>query len=165
MSNTGSFICKANSIPLQVIVIGATNRLDTLDPALRRPGRFDRELRFALPDRAARLQILDIHTGTWNENKPDRETLEWIADNSSGYCGADLKVLGSLKDLRLIFFFLQYLCTEAVLIALRMQYPHIYMTNDRLAVDSQKIKVKKEHFLDAMRKIVPASRRGLHNVL
>ena len=76
---------------LQVIVIGATNRLDTLDPALRRPGRFDRELRFALPDRAARLQILDIHTATWNDNKPDRDTLEAIAEKTSGYCGADLK--------------------------------------------------------------------------
>jgi SpoVK/Ycf46/Vps4 family AAA+-type ATPase len=48
----------------QVVVIGATNRPDAIDPALRRPGRFDRELAFPLPDPVARASILDIHTGT-----------------------------------------------------------------------------------------------------
>ena len=47
----------------QVVVIGATNRPDAIDPALRRPGRFDRELLFPLPDAVARREILDIHTG------------------------------------------------------------------------------------------------------
>ena len=48
----------------QIVVIGATNRPDAVDPALRRPGRFDRELVFPLPDSSARSSILDIHTGT-----------------------------------------------------------------------------------------------------
>ena len=49
----------------QVVVIGATNRPDAIDPALRRPGRFDRELLFSLPDANARAAILSIHTGTY----------------------------------------------------------------------------------------------------
>lgn len=76
----------------EVIVIGATNRLDAIDPALRRPGRFDRELMFSLPDKHAREKILRIHTASWNDVKPDEKTMGWIADGTSGYCGADLKV-------------------------------------------------------------------------
>lgn len=129
----------------EVIVIGATNRLDSIDPALRRPGRFDRELRFSLPDSAARLQILRIHTSKWGESKPDDELLRWLADHSSGYCGADLK----------------YLCTEAVMIALRSKYPHIYMSSDRLKLDLTAIKVEKCHLLAAMKRITPASRRDM----
>ena len=49
----------------QIIIIGATNRVDSIDPALRRPGRFDRELVFNLPSRKARKQILSIHTREW----------------------------------------------------------------------------------------------------
>lgn len=75
-------------------MIGATNRLDSIDPALRRPGRFDRELRFDLPDKSARETILNIHTKAWkNDSKPDSETISWLADQSCGYCGADLKVI------------------------------------------------------------------------
>ncbi|CAI5447435.1 unnamed protein product [Caenorhabditis angaria] len=129
----------------EVVVIGATNRLDTLDPALRRPGRFDRELRFSLPDLTARHQILDIHTSKWNNNKPSAETIESIAEQTSGYCGADLK----------------FLCTEAVLIALRTRYPHIYMQSEKLRLDVDSIKVTTEHFRKAMRRITPASRRDL----
>lgn len=77
---------------LQIIVIGATNRLDSIDPALRRPGRFDREMRFDLPDKIAREKILNIHTKSWEECKPDDTTLKWLAEKASGYCGADLKV-------------------------------------------------------------------------
>lgn len=129
----------------EVVVIGATNRLDSLDPALRRPGRFDRELRFSLPDLNARRQILEIHTSKWEENKPATETLDSIAEKTSGYCGADLK----------------FLCTEAVLIGLRSRYPHIYMCSDRLKLDIGSIKVTEEHFGHAMRRITPASRRDL----
>lgn len=77
----------------EVIVIGATNRLDAIDSALRRPGRFDRELMFSLPDKHARQEILKIHTASWSDVKPDEETIGWIANETSGYCGADLKVL------------------------------------------------------------------------
>uniref|UniRef100_A0A1I7T0N1 Tat-binding homolog 7 n=1 Tax=Caenorhabditis tropicalis TaxID=1561998 RepID=A0A1I7T0N1_9PELO len=129
----------------EVVVIGATNRLDSLDPALRRPGRFDRELRFSLPDLNARRQILDIHTSKWEENKPTVETINTIAEKTSGYCGADLK----------------FLCTEAVLIGLRSRYPHIYMSSERLKLDIATIKITDVHFDHAMRRITPASRRDL----
>lgn len=76
---------------LKIIVIGATNRLDSIDPALRRPGRFDREMRFDLPDASARHSILDIHTKSWAECRPHAETMRWLAETTSGYCGADLK--------------------------------------------------------------------------
>ncbi|GMS96356.1 hypothetical protein PENTCL1PPCAC_18531, partial [Pristionchus entomophagus] len=129
----------------EVVVIGATNRLDTIDPALRRPGRFDRELKFSLPDSAARRDILEIHTKEWGGCKPAPEVIEWLADGSSGYCGADLK----------------FLCTEAVLIALRERYPHIYMSSERLALDPNQVIIEQRHLQDAMRRITPASRRDL----
>ncbi|KAG7251380.1 hypothetical protein CRUP_027574 [Coryphaenoides rupestris] len=50
----------------EIVVVGATNRLDSIDPALRRPGRFDREFLFSLPDKKARKHILEIHTRDWN---------------------------------------------------------------------------------------------------
>ncbi|KAL6737449.1 hypothetical protein Aduo_011091 [Ancylostoma duodenale] len=129
----------------EVVVIGATNRLDTLDPALRRPGRFDRELKFSLPDANARLQILTIHTSKWGDSQPDEKTLKWLADGTSGYCGADL----------------QYLCTEAVLVALRSRFPHIYMSKERLKLDPSDLVIDKNCFTTAMRRITPASRRDL----
>ncbi|VDL75308.1 unnamed protein product [Nippostrongylus brasiliensis] len=129
----------------EVVVIGATNRLDTLDPALRRPGRFDRELKFSLPDANARKQILTIHTTKWGESQPNDETLTWLADGTSGYCGADL----------------QYLCTEAVLVALRSRFPHVYMSKERLKLDPKSLVIDKSCFTTAMRKITPASRRDL----
>ncbi|GMR48802.1 hypothetical protein PMAYCL1PPCAC_18997, partial [Pristionchus mayeri] len=129
----------------EVIVIGATNRLDTIDPALRRPGRFDRELKFSLPDASARKDILEIHTKEWGGCKPAPEVIEWLADGSSGYCGADLK----------------FLCTEAVLIALRERYPHIYMSSERLVLDPNQVVIEQRHLQDAMRRITPASRRDL----
>lgn len=76
----------------QVIVIGATNRIDALDPALRRPGRFDRELVFTLPSKTARKEILEINTRSW---KPpiSEELKELIVNKCVGYCGADIKVI------------------------------------------------------------------------
>jgi ATPase family AAA domain-containing protein 2 len=73
-----------------VIVIGATNRPDAIDPALRRPGRFDRELAFSLPDRGGRRTILDIHTAAWSP-RPAPALLDDVAARTVGYCGADLK--------------------------------------------------------------------------
>ncbi len=72
-------------------VAGATNRVDALDAALRRPGRFDRELVFPLPSLAARASILDIHTRHWAE-PPTAQLRAHLAQLSVGYCGADLKV-------------------------------------------------------------------------
>ena len=79
----------------QVVVIGATNRPDALDSALRRPGRFDRELLFPLPSLEARETILGIHTRGWAE-RPPQPLLTHLAGMTAGYCGADLKVPGSI---------------------------------------------------------------------
>lgn len=75
----------------KIVVIGATNRVNALDPALRRPGRFDREIEIGLPDRNGRLQILQIHT----RGMPLSEdvTLDGIADRAHGFVGADLEAL------------------------------------------------------------------------
>ena len=75
----------------QVVVIGATNRIHSIDAALRRPGRFDREFFFGLPDESARAKILEIHTATWDP--PIEATLaNDLANRTSGYSGADMKV-------------------------------------------------------------------------
>uniref|UniRef100_A0A914H4P0 Bromo domain-containing protein n=1 Tax=Globodera rostochiensis TaxID=31243 RepID=A0A914H4P0_GLORO len=102
----------------EVIVIGATNRLDSIDPALRRPGRFDRELSFDLPDANARRFILEIHTKQWGESRPDQALLHWLAEHTSGYCGADIKAL----------------CTESVLVAVRERFPHMYISSEKLDI-------------------------------
>lgn len=75
----------------QVIVIGATNRPDAIDPALRRPGRFDREFYFPLPNLEARRKIVDIHTSGWNPPLDDGFKDE-LAKLTKGYGGADLRV-------------------------------------------------------------------------
>ena len=127
----------------QVVVIGATNRVDSVDGALRRPGRFDRELLFPLPNQRVRRDILDIHTRKWSE-KPSPQLLEELASACVGYCGADLKAL----------------CTEASLAALRRCYPQIYRSEQKLAIDPTKIKVDKKDFYKALTSITPASHRG-----
>jgi len=75
----------------QVIVIGATNRPDSVDPALRRPGRFDREFYFPLPDVDGRLKIIDIHTKNWNPPLPEDFKKE-LAVQTKGFGGADIRV-------------------------------------------------------------------------
>ena len=75
----------------QVVVIGATNRPDSVDPALRRPGRFDREFYFPLPSREARRSILEIHTRSWQPPMP-AELCEVLADATKGFGGADIRV-------------------------------------------------------------------------
>ncbi|VDN01233.1 unnamed protein product [Thelazia callipaeda] len=129
----------------EVVVIGATNRLDAIDPALRRPGRFDRELCFRLPTKNSRQEILKIHTSSWGVNKPNDDLLSWLSDRTSGYCGADLKSL----------------CTEAVLISFRSQFPQVYVSEEKVVVDSNALKVGKNEFEIAMRRIVPAARRDI----
>ncbi|EZA56127.1 ATPase family AAA domain-containing protein 2B [Ooceraea biroi] len=126
----------------EVIVIGATNRIDAIDPALRRPGRFDRELFFPLPAMKERLEILKIHVSKW-KNPPSDQLLELLAEKATGYCGSDLRAL----------------CTEAVLQGLRRTYPQIYMTNDRLLLDPAKVEVKKCDFTQASSMLVPSSHR------
>ncbi|KAI0476781.1 hypothetical protein F4859DRAFT_62380 [Xylaria cf. heliscus] len=125
----------------QVIVIGATNRPDNIDPALRRPGRFDREFYFPLPDVDARKAILDIHTRDWGLSEDFKMSL---AKDAKGYGGADLRAL----------------CTEAALNAIQRTYPQIYFSKEKLVVDPEKVNVKMTDFVIAKKKIVPSSERS-----
>ncbi|XP_013879634.1 ATPase family AAA domain-containing protein 2 [Austrofundulus limnaeus] len=128
----------------EVVVIGATNRLDSIDPALRRPGRFDREFLFGLPDREARKEILKIHTRQWTP-PPSEAFLVELADKCIGYCGADIKALSS----------------EAALCALRRRYPQIYSSSQKLLLDVNSIIITHKDFLFAMSKMVPAAQRAV----
>ncbi|MCL7021742.1 hypothetical protein MKW94_005868 [Papaver nudicaule] len=127
----------------QVVLIGATNRIDAIDGALRRPGRFDREFNFSLPGLTARAEILDIHTRKW-EQPPSKELKMELAASCVGYCGADLKAL----------------CTEAAIQAFREKYPQVYTSDDKFLIDVESIKVEKYHFMQAMSTITPAAHRG-----
>ncbi|NWZ74962.1 ATAD2 protein, partial [Poecile atricapillus] len=128
----------------EVVVIGATNRLDSIDPALRRPGRFDREFLFNLPNKEARKEIFKIHTRDWTL-KPLDKFLEELAEKCVGYCGADIKAL----------------CAEAALCALRRRYPQIYERSEKLQLDIASIKITAKDFVMAMQKTVPASQRAV----
>jgi transitional endoplasmic reticulum ATPase len=127
----------------KVIVIGATNRPEALDPALRRPGRFDREIEIPPPDKRARREILAVHT----RNMPlaDDVDLEKIADMTHGYTGADLAAL----------------VKEAAMSALRrfIQSENIDLNQPIPAEKLEKLVVKMEDFLVAMRSIQPSLMR------
>ncbi|KAL8812489.1 MAG: hypothetical protein Q9223_000101 [Gallowayella weberi] len=127
----------------QVIIIGATNRPDSVDPALRRPGRFDREFYFPLPNLAARRSILDIHTKGWNPPLTPGFKDE-IATLTKGYGGADLRAL----------------CTEAALNAVQRRYPQIYRSNEKLLIDPASIQVAAKDFMISVKKMVPSSERS-----
>uniref|UniRef100_A0A672YEY5 ATPase family AAA domain containing 2 n=1 Tax=Sphaeramia orbicularis TaxID=375764 RepID=A0A672YEY5_9TELE len=127
----------------EVVVIGATNRLDSIDPALRRPGRFDREFLFGLPDRESRKEILKIHTRQWKP-APSDDFLDELAEKCVGYCGADIRAV----------------CTEAALCALRRRYPQIYGTPQKLLLDVSSISVSGCDFVAAMRRTCPSARRS-----
>uniref|UniRef100_A0A7S3R877 Bromo domain-containing protein n=1 Tax=Dunaliella tertiolecta TaxID=3047 RepID=A0A7S3R877_DUNTE len=127
----------------KVVVIGATNRVDAIDGALRRPGRFDRELLFPLPNLQARRCILDIHTAKWAQ-PPSPSLRQELAAHCAGYCGADLKAL----------------CAEAALAALRRRYPQIYESDQRLVVDPASVRVERQDFFTAAASITPSSHRS-----
>jgi ATPase family AAA domain-containing protein 2 len=127
----------------QVVVIGATNRPDNVDPALRRPGRFDREFFIPLPNEAARRTILDIHTKKW-EPQLDAAYKDHLAKITHGYSGADLRAL----------------CSEAALHAIQATYPQVYQSKRKLLADPDQIKVLPKDFIVTMRKIVPTSERS-----
>ncbi|KAK7898164.1 hypothetical protein WMY93_019017 [Mugilogobius chulae] len=127
----------------EVVVIGATNRLDSIDPALRRPGRFDREFLFGLPDRESRAEILKIHTRQWRP-APSDDFLQELAEKCVGYCGADIRAV----------------CTEAALCALRRRYPQIYGTSQKLLLDVSSIAVTSADFVNAMRRMSPSAQRS-----
>ena len=84
-----------------VVVVASTNRPDAVDSALRRPGRFDRELFFGLPDAAARADILAVHTRAWTP-QPSRETLKTVAARTEGAAGADLRAIANAALMRAV---------------------------------------------------------------
>ncbi|XP_008549575.1 ATPase family AAA domain-containing protein 2B isoform X2 [Microplitis demolitor] len=126
----------------EIIVIGATNRLEAIDPALRRPGRFDRELYFPLPCYIARKDILSVYVKSWKQ-KPSVKFLAYLASKTVGYCGSDL----------------QALCAEAVMCCVRRHYPQIYSSKTKFNINERTLKVEKQDFVLAQRSIVPASCR------
>ena len=129
----------------QLVVIAATNRPNAVDPALRRPGRFDREIEIGIPDMKGRLEILQIHT----RNMPlDNDVdLERIAEITYGYTGADLAAL----------------CKEAAMKALRRYIPKIDLEMERIPPEVLKeMHVKYEDFMNAYRDIVPTAMREVY---
>ena len=129
----------------RVVVIGATNRIDAIDPALRRGGRFDREIEIGVPDRRGRLEILQIHT----RGMPlaDDVDLEKLADITHGYTGADLAAL----------------CREAAMKALRRYLPQIDLEQERIPVEVlEKMEVRMEDFMAAYKEITPTAIREVY---
>ena len=128
-----------------VIVIAATNRPNAVDPALRRPGRFDREIEVPLPDKQGRLEILQIHT----RGVPLAEDvdLEKLAEITHGYTGADLAAI----------------VKEAALHALRRYLPEIDLESETIPAEIlEKMEVRMEDFLAAFREIVPSGLREIY---
>ena len=128
-----------------VIVIAATNRPNALDPALRRPGRFDREIEIPLPDKQGRLEILQIHT----RGMPlaDDVDLGKLAEITHGYTGADIAAL----------------VREAALNALRRYLPEIDLESDSIPVEVlEKMEVRMEDFIAAYKEIVPSGLREIY---
>ncbi len=129
----------------EVVVIAATNRPNALDPALRRPGRFDREIEIPLPDKQGRLEILQIHT----RGVPLAEDvdLEKLAEITHGYTGADLAAL----------------VKEAALHALRRYLPEIDLESESIPAEVlERMEVRMEDFLAAFKEIVPSGLREIY---
>ncbi len=130
----------------QVIVIGATNREDAIDPALRRPGRFDREIEIGVPDRDGRKEILQIHTRgmPFEGTDEDRDLLlTELANITHGFVGADLAALAR----------------EAAMKALRRYLPEIDLDQPIPADVLEKMRVIKEDFKEALKEVEPSALR------
>src|SRR5918996_4387914 len=126
----------------KVVVIGATNRLNAVDPALRRPGRFDREIEIGVPDRDGRLEILQIHTRGMPIAKD--VNLEKLADISHGFVGADLQALAK----------------EAAIRALRRVLPQVDLSSESIPAETlRKIIVTMQDFLDIIKEMEPSAMR------
>lgn len=126
----------------KVVVIGATNRINAIDPALRRPGRFDREIEIGVPDRDGRLDILQIHT----RGMPMAEDVELdkLADISHGFVGADL----------------QALAREAAIRALRRVLPQIDLSAESIPGETlNQIIVKMDDFMNVIKEMEPSAMR------
>ena len=128
-----------------VIVIGATNRPGALDPALRRPGRFDREIEIGVPDKKGRYEIVQIHT----RGMPLAEDvdLKKLAEMTHGYTGADVSAL----------------CRETAMKALRRYLPQINLEEERIPPSVlEKMEVKMEDFMNAYKEVTPTAMREVY---
>jgi len=141
----------------KVIVIAATNRPNAIDPALRRPGRFDREIEIKVSDKRGRLEILQIHSRHMplvqnldNEKHVGPEKLvdlEKLAAITHGFVGADL----------------EYLCKEAAMKTLRRNLPDIKLEEDRLSPETlEKLVVTMSDFEDALKDVMPSAMREVY---
>ena len=128
-----------------VIVLGASNRPDSVDPALRRPGRFDREMEISVPNADGRLEILQIHTrGMPLATDID---LKNFANDLHGYTGADIKSL----------------CRESAIKAIRRYLPEIDLENERIpAKILESMEIKRRDFYDATLEVIPTAMREFY---
>ncbi len=128
-----------------VVVIGATNRRDAIDQALRRPGRFDRELEIGVPDKKGRGEILEIHTRDMPIS--DDFNLEWLLDNTYGFVGADISAL----------------VRESAMKALRRYLPEIDLDEEEISPEViEKMEVRMSDFQEAVREIEPSALREIY---
>lgn len=128
-----------------VVVLGATNRPESIDPALRRPGRFDREFEISVPNEEGRLEILIIHT----RGMPvaDDVDLKSLASDLHGYTGADIKSL----------------CREAALKAIRRYLPEIDLENEKIPASIlESMEIKLVDFYDALHDVIPTAMREFY---
>ena len=126
----------------RVVVIAATNRPDSIDPALRRPGRFDREIEIEIPDDDGRLDILSIHTRGMPIN--EKVNLKQIAKTTHGFVGADLEILSK----------------EAAMRSLRRILPEIDLEEDKISSEIlQKIEISNDDFREALKEVRPSALR------
>ena len=127
----------------KVIVIGATNRINSIDPALRRPGRFDRELEISIPDKKGRLNILKIHTRAMPMKKD--VNLDYLASKTHGFVGADLESLAK----------------EAAMCVLRKALPDLNLDEDKEIPQEalEKMIIGKEDFEEALKVVRPSAMR------
>jgi transitional endoplasmic reticulum ATPase len=131
----------------KVIVISATNRPNAIDPALRRPGRFDREIEIKVPDKKGRQEILQIHSRNMPLASEDQELpvkIEKIASVSHGYVGADL----------------EYLCKEAAMKCLRRLLPELNLEEEKIPPETlDKLIVNSDDFKKALVEVTPSGMR------
>jgi len=128
-----------------VVVLGATNRPDSVDPALRRPGRFDREMEISVPNIDGRIEILQIHTRGMPIGKD--VDLKKLASELHGYTGADIKSL----------------CRESALKAIRRYLPKIDLENKRIPSKTlQSMEIQLCDLSDAMHEVVPTAMREFY---
>jgi transitional endoplasmic reticulum ATPase len=129
----------------KVVVIAATNRPNALDPALRRPGRFDREIEIRVPDKRGRLEVLQIHTRNMPLDKDVDQ--ERIAAVTHGFVGADL----------------EYLCKEAAMKCLRRLLPELNLQEEKVSPETlQKLIIEKADFENAIKEIMPSALREVY---